>query len=43
MSIVVAGLDTIAWADVIPAGFAIAILGAAMLMLISGVWSSRDQ
>lgn len=33
----------IAWVDVIPAGFAIAILLAAMVMLISGIWASRDQ
>ena len=40
---IVALLDNVAWVDVIPAGFAIAILGSAMVMLISGVWASRDQ
>lgn len=40
---IVALLENVVWVDVIPAGFAIAILGAAMVMLISGVWASRDQ
>ena len=39
----IAVLDDVAWVDVIPAGFAIAILGGAMVMLVSGIWASRDK
>lgn len=43
MMIFGAVFQNIVWVDVIPAGFAIAILLAAMIMLISGIWASRDQ
>ena len=36
-------LENIVWVDVIPAVFAIAILGSAMVMLLSGIWASRDE
>ena len=40
---VIALLQDVVWVDVIPAGFAIAILVTAMVMLVSGIWASRDQ
>jgi len=36
-------MESIDWSSVIPAGFAIAIFTGGMVMLISGVWSARDE
>lgn len=43
MLLAIAMLENVPWMDVIPASFAGIIFVSAMIMLISGVWASRDQ